>query len=160
MKTLKIVWIALGFCSLMGISSIAQNQPKKTNKPSREIQQKLIEKLPGTWRLKTAYDGKQDVTPPDSVGEQYVFDFEGRYKNTVGAELVGEGAYRLSESAGLLYLDNEKTAPKAKVSNQETWKITIAGNVLTLQGTGTKEAKRFKYVFERTKNETTSAENN
>ena len=78
MKTLKIVWIALGFCSLMSISSIAQDQSKKTNKPPREIKQKLIEKLPGTWKVKRVYDGKLDVTPPDSVsGEQYVFDFEG-----------------------------------------------------------------------------------
>ena len=84
----------------------------------------------------------------------------GRYKNTIGTELLGEGAYRISESAGLLYLDNEKSGPTSRASNQETFKITITENVLTMQGTGTKEAKRFKYIFEKVKNETTSAENN
>jgi hypothetical protein len=161
MKTLKIVAVALCFCSLVCINVAAQNQPSKSTKPTREQNKKIIEKLPGTWTVTRVYDGKQDITPADSAAdEQYVFDYEGRYKNFIGTELIGEGSYRISESTALLYLQPDDAYVNTKKSTQQTWKITVIGDALTLQGTGAKEAKRFKYVFARTKPETTSAENN
>jgi hypothetical protein len=161
MKTLKIIVAALCFCSFVCLNAVAQDQSKKTDKPTRVQNKKIIEQLPGTWKVSRIYDGKQDVTPPDSAAhEQYVFDYEGRYKNYVGTELVGEGSYRISESTALLYLQPDDAYVSTKRSTQQTWKVTVIGDALTLQGTGAKEAKRFKYVFARTKNDNASAENN
>jgi hypothetical protein len=161
MKTLKIIVASLCFCSFVCLSAVAQDQSKKTDKPTRQQNTKIIEKLPGTWKVTRIYDGKQDVTPPDSTAdEQYIFDFEGRYKNYVGTELVSEGSYRISESTALLYLQADDAYVSTKVSTQQTWKVIVAGDGLTLQGTGAKEAKRFKYVLARTKNDNASAEKN
>lgn len=160
MKTLKVVWIVLCFCSIASINSMAQAQPKKTDKPTREQNKKIIEKLPGTWKVNRVYDGKRDITPADSTAEeQYVFDYEGRYKNYVGAELISEGSYRISESTALLYLQPDDAYISTKKSTQQTWKVTVVGDALTMQGTGTKEAQRFKYIFARSKNDD-AAENN
>lgn len=161
MKTLKIVVAALCFCSFVCFNAAAQNESNKTTKPTREQNKKIIERLPGTWTVTKVYDGKQDITPADSVAdEQYVFDYEGRYKNYVGTSLESEGSYRISESTALLYLQPDDAYVSTKRSTQQTWKVSVTGDAMTLQGTGAKEAKRFKYVFARTKAQTTSADNN
>lgn len=161
MKTLKIIVAALCFCSFVCMNGVAQNHTKSSRKSNRVQTKKLIEQLPGTWKITSVFDGKQEITPADSLkDEQYVFDYEGRYKNLIGGQTESEGSYRLAEPASLLYLEPDDAYASGGQSSQQSWRLTISGNSMTLQGTGSKEAQRFRYVFTRTKNETTSADNN
>jgi hypothetical protein len=151
MKTLHRVLIAVCISCFAGSACFAQdpaqNQDKEPKAP-RKQNTKLIELLPGTWKVTRVYEGKKEITPADSlVGEQFTFDFQGRYKNLAGKEVIGEGSYRVSESTALLYLESDNNYASSKGRNQDTWKISIKDNVLTMQAQGNKEAKRFRYVY-------------
>jgi hypothetical protein len=123
-------WIIAGlFCMLTSLSMAQVNQGedndytnnRKTTKPDKhntakaERKQvvKIIEYIPGIWKIDHVYKGSEDVTTTDTLAQNETIEFnrEGRYISHSGTEKIDSGAYRINEDHAILYLaseDNEK----------------------------------------------------
>jgi hypothetical protein len=118
----------------------------------------LIEAVVGTWQLQETVDKnqKKGQTRKDTLGIAWIeFRPDGKYRsgaNGTGGtiEPIDSGSYRLNEQQGILYL--EANADKDAVSHPPSeWSITVKKNVLTLEGKGSAHAQRYRYIYNKTK---------
>ena len=124
---------------------------------AKDTKVKMIDRILGTWQIEKIYDGKKEIAT-DAHTQGFQFNIEGQYKSTVGAEVLDSGSYRINENNSLLYLENKRNVVPGKNPQQVTWKISFENNTLTMQGQGP-QAKRYKYVFVKTKEGSGSATN-
>lgn len=118
---------------------------------AKDMKVKMIDRILGTWKITKIYDGKKEIAPSDSTAHQFIFNQEGHYKTTVGKSTIDSGSYRVNENTSLLYLENRKNIMPGSTPAQDTWKVSFTNDTMTMLGQGTGHAKRFKYVFIKTK---------
>jgi hypothetical protein len=147
MKTVQKILTGLFVCLYMAA-------PAQTAKDTKV---KMIDRILGTWQIDKIYDGKKEIAT-EAHTQGFQFNIEGHYKSMVGSELLDSGSYRINESNSLLYLENKRNAVPGNAQAQVTWKISFANNTMSLQGYGP-QAKRYKYVFVKTKEGSGSAPN-
>lgn len=136
----------------------AQDKPQQGVKNERKQVTKLIEAVVGTWQLKETIDKnkKNGQSSKDTLGIGWIeFKHDGKYRSgsngTNGSiQPIDSGSYRLNEQQGILYL--EPVVDKSDISHPPVeWAITVKKNVMTLEGMGSAHAKRFRYVYNKTK---------
>jgi len=112
--------------------------------------EKLFGDIAGTWRIQSIYDGKKDITKNDSSSVQWMeFTEDGRYRNKTGNQVLDSGSYRVNENHHSLYLQSDRDK-----DNPAEWQLEFKDNTMTLSGKGTSQAKRFKYIYVKTKERT------
>ena len=141
MKTQRTIrfFLLLGLSLFTG-SVFAQgsaNQPKK-----------LIEKVPGVWKVTQVNDGKKEITQTvDSTGiESIEFTREAKYIIRNKTHRLDSGLYRLNEQQNSLYLESKLDSNTPPVE----WGINVTGNTLVMTGKSSEGAKNFKYTLTRT----------
>jgi hypothetical protein len=115
---------------------------------------KIIEYIPGTWEMETVFRGKQDITDTDTLAKNQTLEFnrEGRYMSNSGTEQLDSGAYRLNEQHGVLYLASDLHGTTSE------WRVWFdPGGTMTMQlKDGVTHGEKFRYVYRRTSNTTSS----
>ena len=126
---------------------------------AKDTKVKMIDRILGTWQIARIYDGKKEIAT-EAHTQGFQFNIEGKYKSMIGTETIDSGSYRINEANALLYLENEKNIVPGKNQKQVTWKISFSekDNTMSMQGVGN-QAKRYRYVFVKTKEGSGSATN-
>ncbi len=125
---------------------------------------KFIERIAGQWSLDRIIDaekankGKEkadrrksartnDIEKDQGTNAMYKIEFssDARYKMNNSQEAIDSGSYRLNEQHGILYLESDRDPEPSE------WDITIKGNQLTLTGRGDAADSRFRYVYNKTR---------
>jgi hypothetical protein len=109
---------------------------------------KLIEKLPGVWKVTQVNDGKKEITQTvDSTAiESIEFTREAKYIIRNKTQRLDSGLYRLNEQQNSLYLESTLDSNTPPVE----WGINVTGNTLVMTGKSSEGAKNFKYTLTRT----------
>jgi hypothetical protein len=124
-----------------------KGQPKKGNQVNRKSLVKIIEYIPGSWKIEHVYKGKEDVMETDTLAQSQTIEFnrEGRYVSHTGAEKIDSGAYRINEDHAILYLASETNEKPVE------WYVSFNDEgQMTLQMKDTdKHSESFRYVYRR-----------
>ncbi len=144
MKTIKSLTLAA--LALLASGPLMAQMDKKN------VADKLFSDVVGTWRIETIYDGKKDITSKDTTEIQWLeFEGDGRYKSVTGTHATDSGSYRANENQRVLYLQSDLDK-----DNPVEWKVDLKDNNMTLsQQKGNAHAKRFRYVYIKTKDQST-----
>ncbi|MBT1709205.1 hypothetical protein KK062_13265 [Fulvivirgaceae bacterium PWU5] len=141
MKTHRTIRFSL----LLGLSlSTATLFAQEANKPPIK---KLIEKVPGVWKVTEVNDGKKKIsqTVDSTAIESIEFTREAKYIIRNKTQQLDSGLYRLNEQQKTLYLESRLSndTPPAE------WSIDVNGNTLTMTGKSSEATKNFKYTLTR-----------
>lgn len=145
-------------------AGILNAQDKTTADMPKNVETiKIIEMLPGAWKLQGIVDeerkpstaNRQKKQSNDSKETQAVdndesrnamqmleFDPDARYKVNNSTTSIDSGSYRVNEQHGILYMESD-----ADDITPTEWAISINKDKLTLTGRGEKADTRYKYVY-------------
>ncbi|MBT1686213.1 hypothetical protein [Dawidia soli] len=142
MKTYRTIRFSLLLVLSMFTGSLFAQE---ANKPPVK---KLIEKVPGVWKVTQVNDGKKEIsqTVDSTAIESIEFTREAKYIIRNKTQRLDSGLYRLNEQQNILYLESKLTADTPPVE----WGITVTGNTLVMTGKGSEATKNFKYTLTRT----------
>lgn len=109
---------------------------------------KLIEKVPGVWKVTQVNDGKKNIsqTVDSTAIESIEFTREAKYIIRTKTQQLDSGLYRLNEQQKVLYLESKLSRDTPPTE----WGIDVNGNTLTMSGKSSEATKNFKYTLTRT----------
>lgn len=120
---------------------------------TKAIIDKNIELIVGTWKVQRILSGNTEVAKNPTSGQWIEFRGDGRYRTHATA--MDSGSYRLNENSSTLYLESVVLA-KEEGKNVSEFNISFAGDLLTMQRTQQKKARKnsqstdsMKYVYVR-----------
>jgi hypothetical protein len=131
-----------------------KGKSKNTVNTDQKTPVKIIEYIPGTWKIESIYKGEKNITQADTVAMYKTIEFnrEGRYVGYSGNEKIDSGAYRINEQHASLYLANESNDKPIE------WSVSFAknGNMTLRMKDESKHAESFRYIYKRDGSATSS----
>ena len=117
---------------------------------SKNLPEKSIEKIRGTWKVQKVMSGKTEVARNPTSGQWIEFRSDGRYVNKTTS--LDSGSFRLNENHSSLYLESEVHAStnKDETKRTEEWAVTLKDDTMTLQQEDVENkphADKMKYVY-------------
>ena len=115
---------------------------------------KIFEYIPGTWEISSVFRGAKEISGSDTLSSSQTLEFthDGRYMSNSGTEQIDSGGFRLNEQHGVLYLDSDIHGTTSE------WKIDFYrdGSMALQLKDGVVHGERFRYIYKRTSNVTSS----
>jgi hypothetical protein len=120
---------------------------------SREVLDKNLERIVGTWELASVKDGGKNVSNTDTVGrfDRIVFTISNKYKAYSRSEQIDSGTFTMNENHSLIYLQTgtgSGTSPWSVSLNEES-------NVMTMRAARNADTsgKSYAYTYNKTANQ-------
>lgn len=128
-----------------------REQRRKRNIPTeRDIPEKAVAQIIGTWRPMEAEDNTRTTDDEQSVaGRTLVFNRENQYLILEGDQQLDSGSFRMNEPHSIIYMESSRGGPP------RLWKIDFSGDMMTMQSAEPSSAardERKKYMFQRSSN--------
>ncbi len=128
---------------IMSIGAVSLHAQVASNYPDKKI-----EKIVGTWKVKSILADKKTVAKNPTSGQWIRFQSNGRYVHQANA--LDSGSYRVDENRSVLYLESdiiEDASSKPSEALGE-WSLTFKDDTMILQRKGdSPHTDKMKYVY-------------